>query len=333
MIVFSQRSYDFDESVADGLSLIHLNNRWQLLPLMLRHRVREVEVNEPLMLNALRTTVTAVIAARVAGVVLRRRVRIGTYAIANDDALGARSARLRSRWRRLAYHGAVRLALRTTDRIVFGTEEARAQYEALGVALPRASALVPAISAPCQCGRLDDERDPVLVFLGAFDDRKGLLPLLSAWPEIARQVPTSRLVVIGQGAHLGRAAELARRRDDVEIVLDPPRVEIHRRLRAARAVVLYSRSTPTWREQVGLPLVEGLSHGCEVVASDETGIAGWLGDHGHGVAATADGEPGLIRAVVVALTSGRAPSTILADLPDVDGRVAADHWLWSSSGD
>jgi glycosyltransferase involved in cell wall biosynthesis len=34
-----------------------------------------------------------------------------------------------------------------------------------------------------------------------------------------------------------------------------------------------------WREQIGLPLVEGLAHGCRVVTTTETGLAEDLRGH------------------------------------------------------
>ena len=89
-----------------------------------------------------------------------------------------------------------------------------------------------------------------------------------------------------------------------------------------------AQPTTTWREQVGLPLVEALSYGCTVVTTNETGLAGWLADHGHqvvpGAAATAELAAAVVRALRAPLTVG----AVLASLPAEDGRLAADRWLF-----
>jgi glycosyltransferase involved in cell wall biosynthesis len=102
---------------------------------------------------------------------------------------------------------------------------------------------------------------------------------------------------------------------------------VHRALRRAAVLVLLSQPTPTWREQVGLPLVEGLAHGCTVVTTAETGLADWLAAHGHTVLAPDAAPATVVAAVVEALAAGRPAASVLADLPDDDGRQAAEAWL------
>lgn len=328
-IAYRARSYDFDDALARGLDLVPVDGDADLLRLLLRSDVRELEVNEPLMLQALRTTLVSVTGARLAGLLRGHRVRVVSYAIENGDPLGSSSRRLRTPVRRWAYRLAARAAYRQLDRIAFGTTGAEQSYAALPRSRRTRATVLPALSAPCDCLGATGPRPPTLLFVGAFDDRKGVLPLLAVWPLVAREVTGARLVVVGQGVHQDRVEALVASRDDVELHVDPPRAEVHALMRHARVLVLWSQPSPTWREQVGLPLVEGLAHGCQVVASDETGIAGWLHEHGHDVVDAVSGEPGLQRALVRALTSERTPDDVLADLPATDGRLAADRWLWS----
>jgi glycosyltransferase involved in cell wall biosynthesis len=113
----------------------------------------------------------------------------------------------------------------------------------------------------------------------------------------------------------------------VSVVVDPPRARVHALQREASVAVLLSQRTRTWREQVGLPVVEGLAHGCAVLATTETGLAAWLEEHGHAVVDPA-ADPERVADVLVGLLDARRPAaTVLADLPDVDGRLAADAWL------
>jgi len=64
-----------------------------------------------------------------------------------------------------------------------------------------------------------------------------------------------------------------------------------------------------------------------VVTTDETGLATWLSDHGHHVVRGAAGADEVGDAVRRALAKDRPPTSVLADLPPVDGRLAADTWL------
>jgi glycosyltransferase involved in cell wall biosynthesis len=191
--------------------------------------------------------------------------------------------------------------------------------------------VVPALPAPCDCPDVARGRDDVL-FLGAFDERKGVPQLLEAWPEVRRAHPAARLTMIGTGPLAERVAWFAAGDDHVSVVVDPPRAEIHAALRRAAVLVLLSQPTATWREQVGLPLVEGLAHGCAVVASSETGLATWLAAHGHAVLPPSAAPDAIGTAVADALAARRPAASVRADLPEVDGRLEADRWLFTGAG-
>jgi len=326
-ILYFGRNYDFDPRLTDGLDLHHLDGPRALVRLIRHNRVDEVEVNEPLMLSALKYGLAAVAAVRIRRPG-RPRARVVSYAIENADPLRAPLRRLRTPWRRAGYRVAATALLRQVDRLAFGTDAARERYEALGIPHRTATVVIEALSAPCPCVE-DGSRGLQVVFVGAFDERKGLRPLLEAWPRVAGDVPGARLHVLGQGPLESELRAVVAGRDDVVWEVDPPRSVVHRRLREAKVSVLWSRPSPTWREQVGLPVVEALSHGCLVVASEQTGIAGWLAEHGHEVVDSDRSVEELAAAVTRSLAAGREPRSVMADLPAEDGRLAADRWLWS----
>jgi glycosyltransferase involved in cell wall biosynthesis len=119
----------------------------------------------------------------------------------------------------------------------------------------------------------------------------------------------------------------------IEVHIDPSRDEIHRFLRQAQVLVLPSQSTPTWREQVGLPIVEGLAHGCSIVTTTETGLSDWLAEHGHAVASPQATAQDLADAICKAIASGPLGNDVTASLPGSDGRLAADVWLFEAAPD
>lgn len=320
-IVFRDRRADFDPTLAEGLDLLRagaVRAAWAI------RGARELEVNEPLMRSALPRT--AVVLALLAA--LGRRPVVGTYAIENLDPFAAPLPPglrgLRARWHRARDRALAAYVARRVDRVVFGTDAARDLYA--GRFRPGVGVLIPALPAPCGCGDPDPASGSVL-FVGAFSPRKGLAELVAAWPHVAAEHPGAHLTLVGAGPLLPLAQEAARR-EDVTLVVDPPRAEVHRRQRTARVAVLLSQPRPRWREQVGLPIVEGLAHGCTVVATSETGLAEWLAGHGHVVVAPDAGPEAAGAAIVAALRDGRSPEQVRADLPDLDGRLAAEDVLF-----
>lgn len=331
-IVYRRRRYDFDTSLAAGLDLVEAGPLRAALVLA-RSDVRRVEVNEPLMVSSLRRTALALAALDVAAR-LRRRPRplVLTYAIANDPRPPRRPG-LRGAVRRAVDRALVRRVARRVDRTVFGTAAARDLYAAQAPDVLRSPhALVHALPAPCGCGPVGDADPGTVLFVGAFEERKGVPLLLAAWPLVAEAHPGARLTLVGKGPLLDDVRALARGRSDVDVVVDPPRDAVHRAQREHAVAVLLSQRTRTWREQVGLPVVEGLAHGCTVVTTDETGLADWLAGHGHTVLPAAAGPQDVAQAVVAALAARRPAAQVLADLPGQDGRLAADAWLFGTDG-
>ncbi|GAA3533808.1 hypothetical protein AFL01nite_21380 [Aeromicrobium flavum] len=328
-VLYGGRNYDFAEELLRGLDVRRFGSTASLARDLLRADVRQLEVNEPLMLSAVKNSLVAAVAVRLRGLVAGRRVRIVSYAIGNDDPFTSPSPRLASWWRRRLYRAMVRLLMLQVDRLAVGTEGAMVQYRPYRTRRSAQVRLVPALPEPCAVCPLDGARTAV-VFLGAFDERKGLRQLLEAWPKIRASAPGVPLRILGKGDLRPLAEEAAATWDEVTVHVDPSRELIHRELASAAVLVLLSQPTPTWREQVGLPLVEALAHGCEVVATTETGIADWLAGHGHRVLDPRTAGPDEVAAAVrQALAADRAAGDVLRDLPTVDGRLAADRWMFS----
>lgn len=328
-IVYRSRRYDFDSGLARGLDLVEAGPAraaWVLA----RSDVRELEVNEPLMVSSLRRSALALAAVDLSRRVRRRpRALVVTYAIANDDpfrppARPGAAGRVR-RW--LDARLIARVAGRV-DRVVFGTPAAQELYGALVPRLRRAEhVLLPALPTACGCGPLDAKDADEVLFVGAFEERKGVRELLAAWPAVVAAHPGARLTLVGKGPLVDEVHAFAADRPEVTVVVDPPRAEVHAHQRRAAVAVLLSQRTRTWREQVGLPVVEGLAHGCAVLATTETGLAAWLGAHGHAVVVPDAPAPAVADALVGLLAARRSPASVVGDLPDVDGRLAADAWL------
>ena len=334
-ILFGSRRYDFDSGMADRLDLVEASG-WRAAWWLFSHDVAALEVNEPLYRQSVRSTALALAGLHL-GELLRRapRARVVSYAIENLDPRDVpRRAGVKAVLARRLDGALSALVWRRLNRIVYGTTAAQDLYDR---ALPASPCLlartIPAIPAR-EVEPEEVRKTPHLVlFLGALDERKGIRQLLEAWPDAQLEVPEARLLVLGKGPLAGLVKELADHGSMVTLEEDPPRQRVREALRAAAVLVLPSQPQPGWKEQVGLPIVEGLSYGCTVVCTTETGLEAWLSEQGHIVVPAASGPVGLAKGLIRAVRAPLPVGQVLRSLPERDGRLLADDWLFDELPD
>lgn len=331
-LLYAAPRYDFDDALAGRVDA-RRTGVLEAARLLWRSDVAVLEITEPAFLAGTVRAAACLVALRLRHLARRGPMpRIVSYAIGNNDPrheYRPRTAReqltFRAKW---WLSGRV---LRSVDRIAFGTPQAEATYRALYGPPRRRQAvrLVPALPTACTCPPAPPDPGAV-VFLGAFVERKGLRVLLEAWRDVDH--PGATLTVVGKGPLEGEVRALVASDARVRLVVDPPREQIHAELRTASVLVLPSQESPTWREQVGLPIVEALQHGCTVVTTDQTGLAPWLTEHGHRVVPAQTDPLGLADSLGSALRSPVPRADVMASLPDRDGREAAHEWMFAGSG-
>lgn len=329
-IVYGHQRYDFEGGLASSLDLVQARG-WRAAWFMLHHRIRVLEVNEPLMLGSTRATAKALIGLACGRLTGRPRTRVVCYAIENLDPHSFPvPPGLRHRVARRLDLALTSIIWRRVDRVAFGTEASRVLYQE---AMPdrtgrRQSRVVAALPRPHPDAEALAKDETQVVFLGAFVQRKGFELLCDAWPDVLLQVPGAQLVLMGKGALLPQAEAFAACTPGVRLHVDPARQQIRDVLRCSTVLVLPSQPRPEWREQVGLPIVEGLMYGCTIVTTEETGLASWLDEHGHRVIATRSTASELAAALALALRDPLRVADVLSSLPDQDGRLVADRWLF-----
>lgn len=351
-VVPEVRSADFERTRrAEGHTLIYLSGYADLDAASVRpntHRVRlatawrwatgtrwrVVELAEPLWLRALPLTVSVGLAVRLADLVRRPgrsggRTRIVCYAMENSDP----AQLLRGVPGRL--HATVSLVLRLLvgrlfDRVAFASTATRELYRDMRLLGPRcATELYEDLQEPC-AGHPVPAPEPArrMTFLGALEPRKGVPELLGAWRAAGLGGDGWELAVAGAGslrAQLDRAAAADPSVRPLGLV---DREGMHRLLRQSSVVVLPSRREGRWREQIGMSIVEGLAHGCHVLATPDTGLACWLREHGHTVLPDPFTETDLAGALREVAAGRVDRGRVLASLPPVGGRVAAEDWMY-----
>jgi glycosyltransferase involved in cell wall biosynthesis len=121
---------------------------------------------------------------------------------------------------------------------------------------------------------------PEVLYVGQFEERKGLRYLVDAF-EALGDTP-ARLRLVGNGTQEPWLRSRLAGRDDVEVVGFRPQDELPAELSRARCLVLPSITTDLDKEPWGLVVNEAMHAGIPVVASDAVGAAaGGLVRHGR----------------------------------------------------
>jgi phosphatidylinositol alpha-mannosyltransferase len=164
---------------------------------------------------------------------------------------------------------------------------------------------------------------PTVLFLGRMDEsRKGLAVLLEALPELAALVPDVRLLVAGPGSV-----------DDVRQAVPPslrPRVDLLGLVSEQDKPRVFASGTVycapnTHGESFGIVLVEAMSAGTPVVASDLEAFRRVLDDGAYGVLVPVRDAGALARALAALLQDGQRRADLSAA-----ARLAVRSYDWST---
>lgn len=109
---------------------------------------------------------------------------------------------------------------------------------------------------------------PVVMYAGRLVDSKGISDLLAAYTKIRQELPSARLVCLGSGPWGSRAASIP----GVTVLQNLGHAKIPDYLKFADLLVLPSRTTPAWKEQLGRAALEAMACEVPVVGSDSGAI-------------------------------------------------------------
>jgi glycosyltransferase involved in cell wall biosynthesis len=141
------------------------------------------------------------------------------------------------------------------------------------------------------------DRRAEILFVGQFEERKGVADLLDAFAALPD--PEARLRLVGNGSLQGEIDRRAAADARVEVVGYVAQEALPRQLARARCLVLPSITTATQREPWGLVVNEAMHAGLPVVVTEAVGAAaGGLVRDGHNGFVVPERDPHALRDAV-----------------------------------
>jgi phosphatidylinositol alpha-mannosyltransferase len=121
-----------------------------------------------------------------------------------------------------------------------------------------------------------------ILFVSRLEKRKGLNHLLGAFSQVKREIPNSRLIIVGPGTRLRRRYEREVRRSGLKDVIFTGLVSYEELPRYYKTADIFC-APATGRESFGLILLEAMAAGKPIVASNIEGYASVLAHNVDGL--------------------------------------------------
>jgi phosphatidylinositol alpha-mannosyltransferase len=161
-----------------------------------------------------------------------------------------------------------------------------------------------------------------ILFVSRLEKRKGLNYLLEAFKQVKRQLPNTRLIIVGPGTRLRRGYEREVRRSGLRDVVFTGLVDYEDLPRYYRTADVFC-APATGRESFGIILLEAMAAGKPVVASNIEGYASVLAHNVEGLLVPPGDKDMLARALISLLTDESLRREMGAR-----GRVKALEYSW-----
>ena len=177
---------------------------------------------------------------------------------------------------RTGFHRATRaltenLYRRSEAIVVYGDHVRRALLAVDGVEDPKIFTAGQAVEGSKFSPGGDPTRSRTILFVGQFEERKGIADLLTAFSLVPD--PTAQLALVGNGSLESEIRRRVSHDPRIEIVGHVPQDELPAQYAKARALVVPSVTTRDFREPWGLVVNEAMHAGLPVIATDAVGAA------------------------------------------------------------
>mgnify|MGYP001036732293 CR=1 FL=1 len=161
-----------------------------------------------------------------------------------------------------------------------------------------------------------------ILFLGRLEHRKGLKYLLRAYQQVKKEIPNSRLLVVGPGTRLRKGYERWVRKNHLEDVVFVGYVSEEDKPRYFKTADVYC-SPATGRESQGIVLLEAMALATPIVASNIPGYASVVTQGEEGLLVPPKNSRELARALISVLKDGK-----LRQQMGAKGRLTVQEYSW-----
>ena len=136
-----------------------------------------------------------------------------------------------------------------------------------------------------------------ILFVGRLESRKGLNYLIEAFKQVKRELPESRLIVAGPGTRLRNKYEKYVKRNGLSDIVFTGRVSSDKLPNYYKTADIFC-SPATGRESFGIVLLEAMSVGTPVIASNIDGYASVLTHNAEGLLVPPKDKKSLSQALI-----------------------------------
>jgi len=268
---------------------------------------------------------------------------VASYSTPDDAIATGNYANLMQRWQLNALGILADFAARRADMVVSDSETNYRQVKSqLRIANSKITLIRPGldtdtfkfVASGIRIRLGIDENAPMVLFVGRLEPRKGVDAILEALPEITKNVPRVKFVMVGQDTNLGpggmpmrqHVITKARAHGLLErlTMLEPVDLQELVRLYSACDVFVLA----SLRESFGLPVLEAMACGKPVVAT-ATGIAPELGlDGSNGVLVRVNNPRDLAEGIMhcLALTQRQKEALAIRNRKKVEQEFSMAAW-------
>lgn len=324
---YFHKKYDLVD--ADLPARLHQVSFRQLVKIAATSRASAMEIWEPLWVRELFHHVAVTFAWKLARIGGRRR-EVFSYAMENNDVamlISGTSRTPRAITRLFSFVVGTYMRVVYT-RIAYASGGSKVIYDSLPFVAAIENCTIPNLPSRPENLSAEPRLPGSVVYLARMEDRKGIVDLMKAWPTVEASVDNALLTLIGGGPRSVDVEEWCKERPETRRFLGAlSHPDAMKEMSRATVAVLPSIREGRWREQIGLPIHEGILAGATVVTTDETGLADWLTEHGHRVVPARSLTKDLGPEIIQALKNPIDPSTVIAALPEIEGRITANHWM------
>jgi phosphatidylinositol alpha-mannosyltransferase len=161
-----------------------------------------------------------------------------------------------------------------------------------------------------------------ILFVSRLEKRKGLPHLLASFKQVKREIPNSRLIIVGPGTRLRRGYEREVRKSGLQDVVFTGLVSYEELPRYYKTADIFC-APATGQESFGIILLEAMALGKPIVASNIEGYANVLAHNAEGLLTPPGDKDMLTRALLSLLTDESLRREMGAR-----GRVKALEYSW-----